>query len=412
MKDRIMSKTPEQQETVNVAFCENGAGFGGAVISLAAFLEKIPARFKPHLFTSLASEPYRQLGRFGPWRQLRRITLIDPARLRRLPLGSVLENAFNLLPYALRHYRAFRRARIGLVYLNNDCTCNLAATLAGKWLGLPMVLHARGFHVDTRATRWVLENVDHCIPVSRAVRDELLTFGMPLEKCTVVPEGLDLQQFYPRAPDPALRAALGIAPDEPVVTLVGGLVDWKGQDVLVDAAPAILDAYPNAWILLVGSAYGKDNRFAEEIARKAADPALRGRVRLLGARDDIPDLLALSHVVLHASTLPEPFGRTFLEGMAMGRPTIASNEGGPLDVIEHEVDGLLIAPRQPAVLAAAVTRLLSDPALSKTLGENAARKALQYSIEHHASAVSAVLQDVLQARAAERSPHPQHTPTA
>lgn len=412
MKAGTMTTTSKQQDPVNVGFCENGAGFGGAVISLAAFLEKIPARFKPHLFTSLASEPYQQLARFGPWRQLRPITLVDPVRLRRLPFGSLLENALNLLPYALRHRRAFRRAQIGLVYLNNDCTCNLAATLAGKMDGLPMVLHARGFHVDTRATRWVLNNVDHCIAVSRAVRDELLTFGMPPEKCTVVPEGLDLEQFYPRAPDAALRADLGIRADEPVVTLVGGLVDWKGQDVLLDAAPAILAAYPNAWILLVGSAYGKDNRFAEDIARKVAAPALRGRVRLLGARQDIPDLLALSSVVLHASTLPEPFGRTFLEGMAMGRPTIASNEGGPLDVIEHEVDGLLIAPRQPAVLAAAVTRLLSDPALCATLGKNAARKALHYSIEHHASAVSAVLQDVLQARHAERSPHSQQTPTA
>jgi glycosyltransferase involved in cell wall biosynthesis len=384
---------------IKIAFCENGAGYGGAIISLEAFLEKIPAPFTPHIYTNFGTDQYRQLARLGAWRHLAPVRTLDPARLRRIPLlarfASPLENVVNLLPYALKYYARFKQDRIDLVYLNNDCTNNLAATLAARWAGLPTVLHARGFHADTRATRWVLDQVDHCIAVSHAVKDELFALGFAPARCTVVPEGLDLTVFRPRPPDGAIRAELGLSATQPIVTLVGGLVDWKGQDVLLAAAPHIFARFPQAHILLVGSAYGRDNRYAETMARGAAAPQMAGRVHMLGARQDIPAILAESGVVVHASTTPEPFGRTFLEAMALGRPTIASNEGGPLDVIEHELDGLLVPPRDPALLATAIVRLLSDPDSSARLGGNAADKARRYSIENHADMIGKVLHSIL-----------------
>jgi glycosyltransferase involved in cell wall biosynthesis len=380
-----------------VAFCENGAGYGGAVISLEAMLEKLPPDFLPHIYTGLGIDPYPRLARLGRWRHLRAFKVLSQQwlRQRRIPGASAIDNLVNVLPTALSYYWRFKRDGISLVYLNNDASCNMAAALAAKMAGLPMVLHARGFNVDTRGNRWVLANLRHGIPVSTAVRAELLTLGLAPEKCTVVAEGLDLEAFSPRAPSPVLRAELGIAADEPVITLVGGLVDWKGQDVLLDAAPRILKRYPNAHLLLVGGAYGKDREFADEIARRAAVPELRGRVRLLGMRGDVPGILALSTIVLHASTKPEPFGRTFLEGMALGKAVIASNEGGPLDVIEDGIDGLLIPPRDPGRLADAVLRLLDQPDFAATLAERAALKARDYSIERHTEAVCDVLRRVM-----------------
>lgn len=389
-----------QAEGLQVGFCENGAGYGGAVISLVAFLEKIPAEFRARIYTSLGTENYQQLSRLGPWQHMRQEPGIGLPALKslRAPFASTLDNLCNLLPYAMRYYRAFRADGIELVYLNNDANCNMPAALAAKFAGLPMVLHARGFHTDTRGTRWVLKNIDHCIAVSTAVKAGLMQLGLPDEKCTVVPEGLDLALFHPRAPLASLRGELGLAAGQPVITLVGGLIDWKGQDVLLDAIPAIVGQFPDAQFLLVGSAYGKDDTFARMIADRAASPALRPHVQMLGSRQDIPDILALSTIVLHASTQPEPFGRTFLEGMALGRPVIASNEGGPLDVIEHEADGLLIEPRNPERLAQAVNRLLHDAPMRDAMGARAARKALDYSIENHTSAISAVLRNTMSRR--------------
>ena len=378
---------------IRIGFCENGAGYGGAVISLAAFLEKLPADFRPTIYTGIGTAPYQQLSRLGTWRHVKPKMLLKERWLRsaRLPFRSTVDNLLTLLPTTLSYYYAFKRDRIDLVYLNNDASCNMAAALAAKLAGLPSVLHSRGFNADTRGCRWVLGNIRHCIAVSTAVRDGILRLGIGSDKCTVVHEGLDLTLFRPQAASSALRAELGIAENEPVITLVGGLVDWKGQDVLLEAAPAILQRYPNAHILLPGSAYGADNRYADMIAERARAPILKNRVRLLGARSDIPELLALSTIVLHASTQPEPFGRTFLEGMALGKPVIASNEGGPCDVIENGVDGLLIPPRDPALLSDAILKLLDAPALAASLGRRAADKARAFSIEHHTDAICTVL---------------------
>lgn len=383
---------------LRVAFCENGAGYGGAVISLEAMLAMLPSDFKAHVYTGLGAAPYQRLARFGAWRHVRAFKLLNPRWLQRagIPGTSALDNLANILPTALRYRWCFRRDGIKLVYLNNDASCNLAAAL-GAWIaGLPVVLHARGFNADTFGNRWVLAKLRHAMPVSNAVRDELIALGMAPERCTVVPEGLDLTAYSPRPASNALRAELGIEEGEPVVTLVGGLVDWKGQDVLLAAAPRILQRHPRAHLLLVGNAYGRERSYADAIAAHARAPALNGRVRLLGMRQDIPEILALSSVVLHASTKPEPFGRTFLEGMALGRPVIASGEGGPLDVVEDGIDGLLVPPRDPARLADAVLRLLDDPAYAAALGERAAIKARHYSIERHTDMVCKVLRRVLQ----------------
>jgi glycosyltransferase involved in cell wall biosynthesis len=380
--------------STSIAFCENGAGYGGAIISLAAMLEHIDQRYIPLLYTSLGTDPYPQLARLGHWQQLAPIQLVGRGTLQRyrVPFASMVDNLVNLLPYAMKYYRAFRKAGVRIVYLNNDASCNAAAALGARLAGLPLVLHARGFHTDTRSNRLVLSWLDHCIPVSHAVKNQLLGLGLADEKCTVVHEGLDLTVFHPREPAPALRAELGLGEDTPVITLVGGLIDWKGQDVLLDAAPQVFARYPDARILLVGAAYGRDDRFARQIAERVAAPEMAGRVRLLGGRKDIADILSISAVVVHASTQPEPFGRTFLEGMALGRPVIASNEGGPLDVITHEHDGLLLAPRDPALLAGAILRILDQPEWAGWMAQNGAETARRYSIQQHTDAISAILQ--------------------
>lgn len=390
-----------KKRPVRVGFCENGAGYGGAIISLAAMLEHLGPDFTPFLYTSLGSEPYRQLQRFSSWTFLPPRVLVDPAKMNRrgIPFASHIDNLCNVLPYAFRYYLKFKADKVDLVYLNNEASCNLAAALAARFAGIPLVLHARGFHSDTRANRWLLARLDHCMPVSEAVKHQLIGLGLPLERCSVVHEGLDLASFRPKPPRPELAAELGLVPGQPVITLVGGLIDWKGQDVLLDAMPRIFARYPTAKVLLVGASYGKEDNFSRMIAARVATPELASRVILTGGRDDIPDILALSTVVIHASTLPEPFGRTFLEGMAAGRPVIASKEGGPLDVIEDGVDGLLIPPRDPKLLADAILRILDDPVLARTLAENGVRKAAGFSIQHHTETVMGILRRVMSKRA-------------
>lgn len=376
-----------------IAFCENGAGYGGAIVSLAAFLEKRSAGYQAFLYTALGSAEYRQLSRLGHWRRIAHWKTVDRRTLEKLslPFAGQIDNLLNVAPEVLRYYLAFKRDRITLVYLNNDPISNLAPAMAAQLCGLPMVLHMRGFCDRTASTDWVLKRVRHVIAVSGWIRNNLLEFGVAAQDCCVVPEGLNLALFAPQPEDRTLRARLALPDRAPVITLVGGLVRWKGQDVVLAACQAVFARYPQARVLLVGSSYDDDSGYVRAIHAAASSEAMAGRVLLLGPRSDVPALLALSTIVLHASTEPEPFGRTFLEGMAMGRPVIAANAGGPAEVISDGVDGVLIEPGRPELLAQAILALLDDAAARDRMGQAAALTARRFSIESHVAGIEAVL---------------------
>jgi glycosyltransferase involved in cell wall biosynthesis len=88
-------------------------------------------------------------------------------------------------------------------------------------------------------------------------------------------------------------------------------------------------------------------------------------------RKDVYDVFSSLDVVVHASTSPEPFGRVIIEAMALGKPVIATALGGPLEIIEHGHNGLLIEPGDPVALAEAIITLVSDEKERVRIGKNA-----------------------------------------
>ena len=103
-------------------------------------------------------------------------------------------------------------------------------------------------------------------------------------------------------------------------------------------------------------------------------------------------------VLVHASVIPEPFGQVVVEGMAAGLPVIASNEGGPAEVITNGVDGLLVAPADPEGLAAVLRRVATDSELRRRLGEQARCSARAFTPDRVGAQVMQVYSEVLEAR--------------
>src|SRR5262249_50469273 len=157
--------------------------------------------------------------------------------------------------------------------------------------------------------------------------------------------------------------------------------------------------HPALTCLVVGGVHREGTVYAEELRARVAAPDLAGHVLLLGARRDVAACLDAMDVAIHASVRPEPFGRVLIEAMALGRPVIAPAEGGPRVIVEHERTGLLIPPRDPAALAAAIERLIGDPALRASMGAAArARVDAVFDIRHHVRAVEQLLGDVIGSR--------------
>jgi glycosyltransferase involved in cell wall biosynthesis len=134
---------------------------------------------------------------------------------------------------------------------------------------------------------------------------------------------------------------------------------------------------PDAQALIVGAPlFPEDDVYQAQIYRQCRDLGLDARVRFVGDRPDVPDLMKLCDVVVHASTAPEPFGRVIVEAMLAGRPVVASAAGGVLEIVEAEKTGLLVRPGDPAALAAALTRLDREEGLAARLAAAAEKVAI------------------------------------
>jgi glycosyltransferase involved in cell wall biosynthesis len=116
-------------------------------------------------------------------------------------------------------------------------------------------------------------------------------------------------------------------------------------------------------------------------------------VRFLGERSDVPAVLAATDVLLMPSWR-EAFGRIAVEAMAMGVPVVATDVGGPPEILDSGVEGLLLAPRQPDLWAREISQLLDDPGLVATMGERARRRAADFELTVHTEAVLGCYRDL------------------
>jgi glycosyltransferase involved in cell wall biosynthesis len=296
--------------------------------------------------------------------------------------------AMGLALWRLR--RLLVRERVALVHAQGSRGA-LYAGLAACARGVPLVWHLR---VDERDPRLdpVLARLASAIVVnSTATAARLDAVSAAAGKVTVVPNGVDLERFAPRPPDPELRAALGLDASLPLVGFFGRLEHRKGVDVLLAAAALVHTKLPVAF-LLVG-----DGPMSGELAARAE--AERLPVRLVGWRDDVPALLRLCAVVALPSRR-EAFGRILIEAMAAGVPVVASGVGGIPEVCVDGVTGLLVPPEDPDALAVAIALTLADQAATTARVEAAmADVRSRFALAAHAAQVQAVYRRVLEGAA-------------
>jgi glycosyltransferase involved in cell wall biosynthesis len=218
-------------------------------------------------------------------------------------------------------------------------------------------------------------------------------------------EGIDLRRFDPAAVDrEQARASLGLGPEDIALGLVGQITPWKGQDVAIEAVARLRPTHPRIRLLLVGETkfVGRATRFdnltyLEHLHRLVADLDLEHAVQFVGQRTDMPAVFRALDVALVPSW-EEPFGRAVIEAMSMGTPVVATDVGGPREVITAGVDGLLAPPRSAQRLAGAVAELLDDDARRAAIGERGRHTAHRFSRGAHARAVVAAYRAVRPAR--------------
>jgi glycosyltransferase involved in cell wall biosynthesis len=213
-------------------------------------------------------------------------------------------------------------------------------------------------------------------------------YGLPASAIEVVYNGVDLARFD-RPPTGDLRAELGLRPDQPVVLCVARLLPNKGQSYLVEAAPEILEHFPDAHFIFAGDG---DERVALE--GRTASLGLTGRFSMIGFRADVEDVMRAGDIFVLPS-LAEGFSLSLVEALAAGLPAIATQVGGAPEVIEDGMNGFLVPPGDARALARAVQRALAlDAATRQRMSVAARATAARYSVQAMADRMVALYQKV------------------
>lgn len=326
-------------------------------------------------------------------------------------IGRLLVYAVRLPATVFQLTRFFRRERIDVVHthvFNTMIIGRLAAWLAGVPCRVSMV--PGPLHLEAPFTRWADKLtwwMDHqVIAGSRWTRDRYRTLGLADSRLSCVSYGGDAARFDPaRADRERIRRELGITAGTPLIGLVAYFYpprdDWqtppairgrgvKGHDDFISAARLVRQRMPDARFVMAGAGWGKaGERYRQSLIARCRDERMDDAIVFLDRRDDIPDILAALDVAVQCS-LSENYGGT-IEALLMERPTVATRVGGMPETIRHGETGLLVPPRDPEALAAAILELLDDRPRAQTLAR--AGRALmleQFQLRATAEGIAAV----------------------
>ena len=280
-----------------------------------------------------------------------------------------------------------RELRVDIVH-SHEFAMAVYGTAAARLLRKPHIITMHGNQTMTAAwrrrvaLRWAFRNSRSTIAVSRATKKSLdHDLGLDPAVVRVIPNGVP---WRPGNPEP-VRRELGIREGEILILAVGNLLARKGHIVLLQALQLLDAAGPAVpWRLAIAGGRGGDEQ--ERLEAFAAEHGMTDRVHLLLQRDDIPDLQAAAEIFVMPS-LWEGLPLALLEAMHAGKAIVATTASGIPEAITAGEHGLLAPPGDPAALAEALRRLLTEPPLRRRLGSAAAQRAAdEFSIDAMTSA--------------------------
>ena len=210
------------------------------------------------------------------------------------------------------------------------------------------------FHLKDHAfSRWKYRQVQLFLCASEAIRSLLVASGIEPDRAITVHEGIDVAHVE-AAPRIDVHGELWLPHGAPVVGNIAALVPHKGQRDLVEAAALVVREIPDTRFLIVG-----EGELREALARQVHDLHLQKHVLLTGFRPDALGLLKAFDLFV-MSSVTEGLGTSLLDAMACERPVVATLVGGIPEVVVHGETGLLVPPRAPREMAAAIVRLLRN----------------------------------------------------
>ena len=278
-----------------------------------------------------------------------------------------------LLGYAARVARFAKRNQVQLIH-TNTIKAHIYGAIAGCIVGLPVVWHIRDYVHETylpnsavKLVRWLARFAPkHVIGVSKGVMEQL-RLGDGGARSSVILDGLSERELQCSKQE----WNVGGRRMSTRIGIVGRLARWKGQHVFLDAAARILKAGFDVKFVIVGAALFGEEDYEAGLRQQVESLGIEDKVEFRGFAQNVPSELRNLDILVHASITGEPFGQVIVEGMAVGKPVIATRGGGVPEIITDGENGMLTTMGDAEGLARQVAFLLEHPQTAARLGRAA-----------------------------------------
>ena len=376
-----------------VLYLNHSAQMSGAEASLHALikgLRQIDAPFEP--FIALPGDgPFATELREENWN-------VSFAPLRRLqrPRGIIdgMASLLHVLQTAPHICRLVDKSGARLIH-SNSTTAHLVGGVAAERTNRPAIWHCRDLISLERIAPQLASKATRVVAISGCVASQLEKDGVPHEKIVVVYNGLDPEQWRPNS-DSQLRETLGVPADTFIFGIVGQLVPWKNHADFIEAAAKVMqqDGMENVrFVSIGGDLFGEHSDYIADLRKLVKKHDLIERFNFIPRQSDAVDAISALDCLVHPAG-DEPFGRVLMEAMALEIPVIAVSENGPLEIVTHSHDGLLVKPHAPDELAAEMTRVFRDAELRQHLGENGRATVVEkFHIAENAAQIEALYRE-------------------
>ena len=342
-------------KTLHVLHSEAAPGWGGQEIRIFQECQLLLERGHR---VSIVCQPDSPLGQ--------RCRQFSHPDLNYFPL--IMKRSFSL-PTLFSLIKIIKHSRPDILHSHSSIDSWLIA-LAGTFLGIP-IIRSRHVMIPIRNhifNRWLYAKAPSRVLTSGKGIAKMVSehAGVSTDKIKSIPAGVDFRRFDFQISGKKIREELGVGPHQPLIGKVAVIRSWKGYNYFVDSVPLVLEAFPDARFVIVGSGPGY-----ETIHSKIVNQGLEKAIFMLGHREDIPEIMAALDIHCVASFAVEGTTQVIPQAFAMKTPVVSTRIDSIPPILGNGEWGILVEPKNPQNMANAILKLLNEPALGRSMAEKA-----------------------------------------
>lgn len=307
---------------------------------------------------------------------------LEEANVKHCKFNLKTKNPLKIIFNIFRLRKVIKQNKIAIVHARSRAPA-WSAYFAAKLTGATYITTFHGFYKRNAPLKhWynsIMVKGDVIIGVSQFIKKHIVKYyNTGGKKIEVIHRGVNLQEFdvekITEEDIKDFRGTNGVDSNDIVILLPGRISRWKGQDIAIRAFSELKNK-ENIKLLICGSWRGNENYYTE-LVQICKENNLENNVIFAGNISNMPLAFKAGDIALNTSTEPETFGRVSAEANAMGKPVIATNHGGSIEILEGKISGVLVPPKDHIALAKAIEDMLTKIADSdqKTLIEEASIK--------------------------------------